>query len=164
MPILSSSVFDNTGDIYNVSRILTPDFLFDKEAYQNYSRVYLPITYVLSYGLQFAALASLLTHTTCWHGRDIWRQWRRSLLEASGESKAAYEPVPDLNGSVVSPSDTPRRRARRTRLVRTESHMENIISQEDVHNRLMKRYKDAPITWYLITFASMTAVGMFVVE
>ena len=63
MPILSSSVFDNTGNIYNVNKILTPDFLFDREAYQNYSRVYLPITYVLSYGLQFAALASLLTHT-----------------------------------------------------------------------------------------------------
>jgi hypothetical protein len=28
----------------------------------------------------------------------------------------------------------------------------------------MKRYKDAPMTWYLLTFVSMTAVGIFVVE
>jgi hypothetical protein len=42
--------------------------------------------------------------------------------------------------------------------------MENIISQEDVHNRLMKKYKDAPLSWYLVTFVSMTAVGIFVVE
>lgn len=150
MPILSSAVFDNTGNIYDVSKILTKDFLFDHEAYHKYSRVYLPITYVLSYGLQFAALASLLSHTACWHGKDIWKQWRRSLKEVGGEPKAAYRPV---NGSGVVGGR-----------LRRDSNMENIISQEDVHNRLMKRYKDAPMTWYLITFVSMTAVGMFVVE
>lgn len=144
MPILSSSVFDNTGKIYDVSKILTPDFLFDREAYHQYSRVYLPITYVLSYGLQFAALASLLSHTACWHGKDIWKQWQRSLKEAEGESKTTYTPVPGLQ--------------------RSDSHVEELFSQEDVHNRLMKRYKDAPMNWYLATFVSMTAVGMFVVE
>ena len=149
MPILSSAVFDNTGKIYDVSKILTDDFLFDSEAYHKYSRVYLPITYVLSYGLQFAALASLLTHTACWHGKDIWRQWSRSLKEVGGETKTAYTPLNAVDGG---------------RLRRSDSNMENIISQEDVHNRLMKRYKDAPMSWYLVTFVSMTAVGMFVVE
>jgi OPT family oligopeptide transporter len=156
MPILSSAVFDNTGKIYDVSKILTKDFLFDREAYANYSRVYLPITYVLSYGLQFAALASLLSHTACWHGKDIWKQWKRSLKEVEAESKTSYEP---LTGVVTS--STPRDRRR---LSRSDSHLDNIISQEDVHNRLMRKYKDAPLSWYLITFVTMTAVGMFVVE
>lgn len=156
MPILSSAVFDNRGDIYDVSKILTQDFLFDREAYQNYSRVFLPITYVLSYGLQFAALASLLTHTACWHGKDIWKQWRRSLKEVEGETKTAYKPL--INGATSSNGNG------RLRLQRSDSHMEDIISQEDVHNRLMKRYKDAPLSWYLLTFVSMTAVGIFVVE
>jgi len=44
MPILSSAVFDNTGHPYDVSKILTKDFLFDEVAYKNYSRVFLPIT------------------------------------------------------------------------------------------------------------------------
>lgn len=164
MPILSSSVFDNTGSIYNVTRILTPEFLFDKEAYQNYSQVYLPITYILSYGLQFAALASLLSHTFCWHGKDIWRQWKRSLSEVKEESKPTYQAVP---GSSSLPTPKPKvsnGKARHRRLQRTESQMENIISQEDVHNRLMKKYKDAPLSWYLATFVSMTAVGIFVCE
>jgi OPT family oligopeptide transporter len=159
MPILSSSVFDNTGNIYDVSRILTKDFLFDKEAYHKYSRVYLPITYVLSYGLQFAALASLLTHTFCWHGKDIWKQWRRSLKEVEEQSKGPHEPFPA--SSLASTTPVGNGRSRRDR---SDSNLENIISQEDVHNRLMKRYKDAPITWYLLTFVSMTAVGIFVVE
>ncbi|RMZ79063.1 hypothetical protein DV737_g3550, partial [Chaetothyriales sp. CBS 132003] len=111
LPILSSAVFDNTGKPYDVSKVLTPDFLFDKAAYDQYSRVYLPITYVLSYGVQFAGLAALVTHTACWYGRDIWRH----------------------NGL-------------------------------DVHNRLMARYPDAPMTWYLLTCVTMIAIGIFVVE
>lgn len=162
MPILSSSVFDNTGKIYDVSKILTSDFVFDKQAYENYSRVFLPITYVLSYGLQFAALASLLTHTTCWHGRDIWKQWKRSLKEVEEETKPGYNPVPASNGN--GHRRGPSGNSHRLNLERTPSYMNDIISQEDVHNRLMKRYKDAPMTWYLITFVSMLAVGIFVVE
>lgn len=166
MPILSSAVFDNTGHVYDVSKILTKDFLFDREAYHNYSRVYLPITYVLSYGLQFAALASLLTHTACWHGRDIWKQWKRSLKEVEEESKGSYTALP--RASIVE-SNNLRRRSSGTgpggrSLSRFDSHLENIISQEDVHNRLMRRYKDAPLSWYLITFVVMTSVGIFVVE
>jgi OPT family small oligopeptide transporter len=156
MPILSSAVFDNTGNIYDVSKILTSDFLFDRDAYHKYSRVYLPITYVLSYGLQFAALASLLTHTACWHGSDIWKQWKRSLKEVDGETKTD-EPLPGATQHV--PAGT-----RKRRLDRTNSNVDNIISQEDVHNRLMKRYKDAPLSWYLATFVIMLAVGIFVVE
>jgi OPT family oligopeptide transporter len=156
MPILSSAVFDNTGHIYDVSKILTSDFLFDKDSYHKYSRVYLPITYVLSYGLQFAALASLLTHTACWHGKDIWKQWKRSLKEVDGETKP-YEPLP--RGSQHVPPGT-----RRLRRDRSNSVVDNVISQEDVHNRLMKRYKDAPLSWYLATFVIMLAVGIFVVE
>ncbi|KAL2121502.1 hypothetical protein VTJ04DRAFT_5529 [Mycothermus thermophilus] len=154
MPILSAAVFDNTGHVYDVSKVLTPDFMFDREAYSRYSRVFLPITYVLSYGVQFAGLASLLTHTVCWHGRDIWTQWRRSLGETASEPKG-YEPVAD-------PGDAASRRS--THRSRSSLSVDNLMSREDVHNRLMRRYKDAPMLWYLITFVSMTAIGIFVVE
>ena len=157
MPILSASVFDNTGKIYDVSKILTDDFYFDKTAYSNYSRVFLPITYVLSYGLQFAGLASLLTHTACWHGKDIYVQWKRSLQEVGDEDRPVYQPLEnDFNGGTTN--------GNQPSVTRTSSTFENILSHEDVHNRLMRRYKDAPITWYLLTFISMTAIGIFVVE
>ncbi|KAI0398586.1 OPT-domain-containing protein [Xylariaceae sp. FL0594] len=157
MPMLSASVFDNTGRIYDVGRILTSDFLFDRAAYSNYSRVYLPITYVLSYGLQFAGLASLLTHTACWHGKDIWTQWKRSLKEAGEDGKPGYQPLG---------SDENRRASsqRRASFSGPRENVDDLLNREDVHNRLMRRYKDAPIYWYLLTFISMTAVGIFVVE
>ena len=157
MPILSVAVFDNTGKTYDVTRILTDDFVFDKEAYRKYSRVFLPITYVLSYGVQFAALASLLTHTACWHGKDIWRQWSLSWQEAKQISQPVYQPVATSAEDAVSPGLSRSRS-------RTNSGIENLLSREDVHNRLMRKYDDAPLMWYLLTFLSMTAIGIFVVE
>jgi hypothetical protein len=160
MPILSAAVFDNTGKVYDVSKILTPDFLFDREAYQSYSRVFLPITYVLSYGVQFAGLAALLTHTACWHGQDIWRSWKRALEEAREDGQPKYEPVADSPGPLPRQSFDEDQR----RMSTSTSHVDGIISREDIHSKLMKRYKDAPLSWYLITFLSMTAIGIFVVE
>lgn len=163
MPILSSAVFDNTGKPYDVSKILTPDFLFNEEAYSNYSRVYLPITYVLSYALQFAALAALITHTACWHGKGIVKQWRRSLAEIRHKDEADYQPLPAVNGTGSGYGS--RLSGRRSRdLSASEPGLDNLLTAEDVHNRLMRRYDDIPMSWYLITGASMTAIGIFVVE
>lgn len=166
MPLLSASVFDNTGNMYDVSRILTKDFVFDREAYRNYSRVFLPITYVLSYGVQFAGLAALLTHTACWHGKDIVTQWKRSLKEAKEESGPTYQPL--SNHSDDHLSEAPRipnlRERRSMSTTKSDSGLEGLMNREDVHNRLMKRYKDAPMSWYLITFVTMLMVGIFVVE
>lgn len=160
MPILSAGVFDNTGKIYDVSKILTPDFVFDKEAYTSYSRVFLPVTYMLSYGVQFAGLAALLTHTLCWHGQDIWRTWKKALEEARENGKPVYQPVNESraasSASLGSDTFTP--------ISASTSNVDGLLSREDIHSRLMNRYKDAPLSWYLMTFASMTAIGMFVVE
>ena len=164
MPIISTSVFDNTGSIYNVSRILTSDFVFDREAYQSYSRVFLPVTYMLSYGVQFAGLAALLTHTACWHGQDIWRTWLKALAEAREQGNPNYEP---LSASPARPSSSaahPPGGAQAGGASRPTTNSEGLLSREDVHSRLMKRYKDVPMTWYLATFASMAAIGMAIVE
>ncbi|KAI9836068.1 MAG: hypothetical protein M1819_001680 [Sarea resinae] len=163
MPILSSAVFDNTGKPYDVSRILTSDFVFDTEAYENYSRVFLPITYVLSYALQFAALTALLTHTGFWHGKDIWKHWRRSLKHPAIEDKAAYQPVSNGDSRKGHFSRSQSGDANQARGM-SEPGLDNLMSGEDVHSRLMRRYEDAPISWYLITFVIMTAVGIFLVE
>lgn len=156
MPILSASVFDNKGKIYDVSKILTKDFLFDKAAYSKYSRVFLPITYALSYGVQFAGLAALLTHTACWHGKEMWQTWQRSWQEVRDEDKGAYRP---LSGGSASAAGEPGD-AEPGSPMSESSH----LFREDVHSRLMKRYPDAPISWYMATFVSMLAIGMFVVE
>ena len=160
MPILSSAVFDNTGIPYDVSRILTPDFLFDQEAYQKYSRVYLPITYVLSYTAQFASLSALVTHTACWHGKDIWQQTKQSFVNGDHERKVDYQPISQGDPQAARPLVKTTIKANSSAKPRIESMMGGI----DVHSRLISRYDDCPISWYIATFVAMLVIGIFVVE
>ena len=160
MPILSSAVFDNTGKPYDVSRILTPEFRFDQDAYAKYSRVFLPITYVLAYTAQFAGLSALITHTACWHGKDIWLQTKQSFAADGSNRKVEYRRISQGKSSRIDTSS-------REVLGYDSSEepiVDDLISGDDVHSRLMKRYEDCPLSWYLATFILMLAVGIFVVE
>lgn len=160
MPILSSSVFDDTGKPYNVSKILTPDFLFDEKAYEKYSKVFLPITYVLSYAVQFAGLAALITHTTCWHGKDIWQQSKKPFGKERAKVESEYQPVHE-RGDGTFPESTSRSSSDN---LSYGPDLAGSMDSEDVHCRLMGRYEDTPISWYIATFIAMLAIGIFVVE
>jgi hypothetical protein len=161
MPMLSSSIYDNKGKIYDVQKILTPDFLFDEPAFNNYSPIYLPVTYFLSYAVQFAGLTALLTHTVCFHGKDIWQQTMQSFQDRPGKEHV-YQPLQSSQqGTGESTNHT---------LLQTptpSSFHENQTYRSvlgDIHNRLMERYEDVPIGWYLLTLVSMLATAIFVVE
>ncbi|XP_047957244.1 oligopeptide transporter 5-like [Salvia hispanica] len=99
-PIVSAHVFDATGATYNTSTILTgKTFEFDRAGYDSYSKVNLSIFFVLIYGLNFAALASTVSHVTLFHGRTIWQQTKASFQEKFGDihtrlMRKSYEPVP----------------------------------------------------------------------
>ena len=161
MPIISAAVFDDSGKPYDVSRILTPDYHFDQKAYSKYSKVYLPVTYVLSYAVQFASLSALVSHTVCWHGRDIWQQSKKSLAEDRGKDKSEYQPV---DQGIKIGSHTGSGRSSRTGTSIEEPDSSVNMSGEDVHSRLMRHYEDTPISWYLATLVAMLATGIFVVE
>ena len=162
LPIISSAVFDNTGKPYDVSKILTPDFLFDKEAYAMYSPIYLPITYVLSYAVQFASLSALVTHTFCWHGKDIWEQTKDSFKNHEKHDSFLYQPVHGIRvQSGIKDVYTDPRPGNDPKY---EPARNGPIGFRDVHARLMDRYDDAPLSWYLLTFVAMLIIGIFVVE
>lgn len=161
MPIISSTVFDDTGKPYDVSKILTPDYKFDHEAYRNYSKVYLPITYALSYAVQFASLSALVTHTICWHGRDVWQQSQKSFAHERRKGKSEYQPI---DQGISGGSMTDAAQGSGTGTSEVELDLSPRVSGEDVHCRLMRRYEDAPIGWYLVTFVVTLAIGFFVVE
>lgn len=160
MPILSAAVFDNTGHPYNVSRILTSEYLFDQKAYEEYSPVYLPVTYILSYGVQFAALTSLVTHTFCWYGKDIWQQTLKAFEERQDLPEfETYQPL--------RTDDCPQHSRRNQDSSRNGSYDSNPdlpLGMEDVHCRLMRRYKDAPLAWYLIVLVTMLGIATYTVE
>ncbi|RYP89426.1 hypothetical protein DL770_004396 [Monosporascus sp. CRB-9-2] len=76
LPLVSSQTYDNTQNVYNVSRILNENFIIDIEKYQNYSPLFLPPAYALNIGLSFAALTAALVHAGLFHGKEIWYRFR----------------------------------------------------------------------------------------
>jgi hypothetical protein len=97
LPISDSSSYDNTATQYNVSKILTPDFRLDLEKYKNYSPIFLSTTFALQYGLSFATIISVVTHTALYHGKEIWFRVRNSRKEPKdihGKLMEAYPEAP----------------------------------------------------------------------
>ena len=113
LPISDSQSYDNTGNLYNVTNILTPDFTLDLAAYESYSPLFLSTTFALAYGLSFAAIAAVIVHTAIFHGQEVWIKYRSMKSE-----------------------------------------------EEDVHFRMMQKYKDAPQWWYAGLFVVMFAISM----
>ena len=81
MPISSRTSYDNTGSQYDLNRILRPNGTFDEAAYHSYSPLFLSTTFVMSYGLSFAAITATIMHTILYFRKQIWIQSRRSLNE-----------------------------------------------------------------------------------
>jgi len=61
-PISSTFAFDNTGQPYQSSTIVT-DGIFDHAKYVAYSPVFLSATQALGYGIAFASFPAVLVHT-----------------------------------------------------------------------------------------------------
>jgi OPT oligopeptide transporter protein len=158
MPIISATVFDNTAQAYNVTKILTKDFVFDKAAYDNYSRVYLPATYVLSYTLQFAALPALIVHAICWYRQDLWCQFKQSFLRVKVEIAKERRSIADSllsrqeseDSNVSQPSTAP--------------DLDNLLNEEELTFSQHVVKDDVPNSWYFLIGLSMTAIGIIVVE
>ncbi|KAL5376381.1 hypothetical protein DPSP01_010492 [Paraphaeosphaeria sporulosa] len=108
LPILQNSILDNTGAVYNTSRILTPEHVVDPAAYEAYSPLFLSTSFALSYGMNFASIAALISQTYLFHGAEIWRRWKSSRGEL-----------------------------------------------DDIHMKIMRKYKLVPTWWYLILLAVM---------
>ncbi|KAI1462911.1 small oligopeptide transporter [Daldinia caldariorum] len=113
--VQSSSAFDNTGAVYNVSRILNDDLTFNEQKYHEYSPLFLSTQFALTYGLSFAAVAAVVVHAVLYHGKQIVSQFK---------------------------------------LARNQ--------EDDIHMKLMRKYKDAEDWWYLALFAIMIGLSFIV--
>lgn len=99
LPLLSSSTYDHTGAIYNVSRVIDHKTLdFNTTAYHDYSPMYISMSYSLSYALSFAAVTAMIVYTALWNGKDIIAKLRNSRAGGEDVHKRlmnAYREVPD---------------------------------------------------------------------
>ncbi|XP_022973117.1 oligopeptide transporter 3-like [Cucurbita maxima] len=98
-PIFSNKLFTRTGQKYDTTKVLTPEFELNVGAYNNYGKLYLSPLFALSIGSGFARFTATLTHVALFHGRDIWKQSRTAIKNAKVDIHAklmqSYKQVPE---------------------------------------------------------------------
>ncbi|AAS50928.2 ABR156Wp [Eremothecium gossypii ATCC 10895] len=72
VPISDSTSMDRFQQRYNVTKVVNQRLSLDLEAYHSYSRLYLPTTFAISYGMSFASVMATISHTACFHWRTIY--------------------------------------------------------------------------------------------
>ncbi|XP_078150389.1 oligopeptide transporter 4-like [Carex rostrata] len=93
-PILSSHLFTGNGSQYDIEAIVNDKFEIDINAYQKQGKIHLSTFFALSYGLNFAMIASTLTHVAFFYGREIYERLRVS-----------YKGKPDIHTKLMKRYD-----------------------------------------------------------
>jgi hypothetical protein len=73
--------YDRFGKWYNISRVLTPSVTFNLTAYEEYSPLYLPATYTITYLLAFTLSTCVIVHTLLYHGQSLWSGLKTDKVE-----------------------------------------------------------------------------------
>lgn len=97
-PMMDNQPYDRFGVPYNITRVLTPEHTFDLEAYTNYSPLYLPASYAITYLIAFALSSAMIVHTLLYHGRTVLHGFMHTRIEKDdihAKLMRAYPEVPD---------------------------------------------------------------------
>ena len=96
--MFATEPYDRFGNVYNVTRVLQLDDTFNATAYDEYSPLYLPAAYAMTYLLAFALSTCVIVHTLLYHGRTLLHGLKRMRIEKDdihAKLMRNYREVPD---------------------------------------------------------------------
>ncbi|KAF9189566.1 hypothetical protein BGZ51_009461 [Haplosporangium sp. Z 767] len=96
-PILSPELFLESGEAYNLTRILSNNVL-DENKYEEYGPVRMDSFFALTYGVGFAGLTATVVHVILYNGKEMLARWRSARLENEdihSRLMRVYPEVPD---------------------------------------------------------------------
>ncbi|RBR19330.1 hypothetical protein FVER53590_08400 [Fusarium verticillioides] len=70
LPFSGGDIYDNTGNVFNASRVVDRHGNFSPEAYRDYSPIFMPVTFALGYGISFATMTCVPTYIFL----NYWKQ------------------------------------------------------------------------------------------
>ncbi|KAL2257875.1 hypothetical protein VTK26DRAFT_9059 [Humicola hyalothermophila] len=143
LPINSNKPFDHFGQSYNVSAIIDDKGIFDAEKYKAYSPPFLSAGNVVVYMFFFALYTATVTYGYLYHRHEIMM----GLRDAGRSVKQWWTRIR-------------RRRLRSGGDSDTAVSVDEDANMLDVHNRLMRAYREVPEWWYMICLAIAIGVGM----
>ncbi|CAL5369079.1 unnamed protein product [Camellia sinensis] len=80
-PIFSDGLFTSTGQDYNITAIIDPNFHIDMEGYEREGPLYLSTLFAMTYAINFACLTATIVHVFLFHGRELWQQGKSAFQE-----------------------------------------------------------------------------------
>ena len=99
LPMSSNQPYDRFGALYNVTRVLYPNnHTLNPTAYAEYSSLFLPVNYALTYLIAFALTTCVLAHTALYHGPALINGIKRIKVEDDdihAKLMRSYPEVPD---------------------------------------------------------------------
>ncbi|ORZ06653.1 OPT family small oligopeptide transporter [Absidia repens] len=97
-PILTQQLFTTDGQPWNNTRVLTPDKYLDEAAYAEYGPMRMSAFFAITYGIGFAGVTSVLTHTFLYHRKEIMRQFRASRQDNEDIHHKLMRVYPEVPG------------------------------------------------------------------
>lgn len=97
-PIITQELFDKNGEIFDIDMVMTPEKTLNATAYETYGPLNMSTFFAFTYGIMFAGLTSVITHTVLYHGKEIIARFKRSRNEDEdihGKLMRAYPEVPE---------------------------------------------------------------------
>ncbi|CAK9184683.1 unnamed protein product [Ilex paraguariensis] len=98
-PIFSDDLFTSSGQKYNISSILDPNFHIDLDAYELEGRLYLSTFFAMTYAVSFACLTATIVHVFLFHGRELWQQsksaFQENKMDVHTKLMRKYKQVPE---------------------------------------------------------------------
>ncbi|KAL6956822.1 OPT superfamily [Sarracenia purpurea var. burkii] len=99
-PIFSDGLFTSTGQNYNITAIIDPNFHIDFEAYDREGPLYLSTFFAMTYALSFACLTATVVHVFLFHGRELWQQsksaFQETKMDVHTKLMRKYKQVPEF--------------------------------------------------------------------
>lgn len=71
LPFSGGDTYDNTGSVYNATRIVDKGGKFLVDEYRKYSPIFMPVTFALGYGISFAVMSCVPTYIFLNYWRDM---------------------------------------------------------------------------------------------
>lgn len=99
LPMGDTASFDRFGNVYNITRVLTPDTQLNVTAFEEYSELYLSPPYVSFYLITFSLATCIISHTILYHGKTLYNSFRNIDPEEEdihAKLMKAYPEVPAL--------------------------------------------------------------------
>jgi hypothetical protein len=97
-PMFSSSPYDRFGQLYDVTRVLNPDRTLNVTAYDEYSPLYLPGAYAITYLVAFILSSAVLVHAGLYYGPAMINAFKNINIEKDdihAKLMRAYPEVPN---------------------------------------------------------------------